>query len=98
MRDERKLLARRGARAHPRSGAGTIKRDGSTRTRSEDEPGELFEIKTARSQHTMKAADLAKLHQQAARQGQVAGYVVHFPEHGISVECRVKRENLDGWE
>lgn len=90
-RDERRLLQRRGAREHPNSGAGRIKRDGST----EDE---LFEMKTASRQHTLKGDDLAKLHQQAARQGKTAGYIVHFPNQGITAEIRVKRENLEGWE
>jgi len=61
-----------GARAHPNSGAGRIKFDGS-----DDET--VIEVKDARKSFTLNAAYLLDLFKVAARQGKSAVLVVNFP-------------------
>ena len=57
--------------AHPMSGAGRIKNDGH----DEDH---LYEIKTAKATHSVKATDLKELWQRAVQQGRDAIYLIEF--------------------
>lgn len=81
---EKKIAKDKGARVHPRSGAGSIKWDAS----SEDE---LIEVKDAAKSHTMQGALLNRLLRDAINQGKQAVYVIHFRSFNITVECRIKR-------
>lgn len=60
-------------RAHPASGAGSIKYDGST-----DE--QVVEVKDASKSYTLRGAYLLDLFRHAARQGKQARLVVNYPE------------------
>lgn len=76
-------MKRHGARVHPRSGAGSIKGDGS----NEDT---LFEHKLAKRSHTLKGKDLADLYRRAVRQGLDAVYLVEFDNDRIRLVCHVE--------
>ena len=87
-RDTEKKIARStGARAHPMSGAGSIKWDASTET-------ELLEIKDANRSHTIKGAMLDSLYRDAVREGKTPVYVVYFTDSDITVVCHVQRGRL----
>lgn len=79
---EKKILKERGARAHPMSGAGSIKDDGSN-----DEY--LFEIKDAVKKHTLDADALWALFKRGIQQDREALYLVHFAKNDFVLECRV---------
>lgn len=83
-KDERKAARDLGARLHPNSGAGTEKNDYST----EDA---VFEHKSVKKSHTMKAEDVAKLFLNAAKQGKEARYVVYFADGDITVEGVIRK-------
>lgn len=83
-------MRRRGARPHPGSGSGSIKRDGSTIER-------LYEVKSVRLAHTLHGRDLRKLMMQAIQQGKEPIYLVHFEEAGITAELRLSTERPDHW-
>ncbi len=74
-RREKVMAKENGARLHPNSGAGRIKRDFSTDT-------ELFEAKTAGKTHRLNAEDLLDLYRQAAIQDKEPVYLVEF-DNGI---------------
>lgn len=84
-REERRQLDRRGARAHPGSGSGGIRFDGST---EED----VVEIKAARKSFVMNGAYMDRLYTEAVRQGKDAVMVVVFGEAKLAVECRMRRD------
>lgn len=86
MSSEKEQARKRGARLHPRSGAGSIKWDAS----SEDT---LFEMKDVQKSHTLNGAYLRRLALDAAHQGKDARYIVQFEDAGIEVECHI---NLKG--
>lgn len=76
-------MKKRGARAHPASGAGNIKDDGS----DEDY---VYEIKdTAKASFRLVANDLRATYLRAIRQGKLAIWLVHFPEEGFTAEIRL---------
>jgi hypothetical protein len=81
-RHERAELRRRGARQHPNSGAGPIKRDGS-----DDEW--LYEVKLANRTHTVNGADLYALLTQAARESKQGRYVITFA-NGVVLDGEVR--------
>lgn len=82
-RHEREELRRRGARQHPRSGAGRIKLDGSTDT-------ELIEHKSANKQLTLDGQVLRRDHVRALHAGQELVWVVRFEDAGITAEVRIE--------
>lgn len=79
---EREILRKRGALAHPNSGAGNIKDDGHDDER-------LYEIKDARKSHTLKGADLEALRRRAARQGLEGTYIVYFSDLDLTLEGKL---------
>ena len=80
---EKKVLRERGARQHPRSGAGSIKEDGST----EDA---LIEVKDANLVFGLKGADLMQSFRRGAQQGKDAVWVIRFA-NGIEAEILLRR-------
>lgn len=86
MSSEKEQARKRGARLHPRSGAGSIKWDASS-----DEV--LYEMKNAKKSHTLTGAYLRQLALDAAHQGKEARYVVTMEDAGLEIECRI---NLKG--
>ena len=86
MSSEKEQARKRGARLHPRSGAGSIKWDAS----SDDT---LFEMKDVQKSHTLNGAYLRQLALDTAHQGKDARYIVQFEGAGIEVECHI---NLKG--
>lgn len=81
---ERRLLAERGARRHPMSGAGSIKQDGSTDT-------EVFEIKDANRTFMLSGAELLVGYLGAVRQGKDSVWIIKFT-NGIKATINVTRE------
>jgi hypothetical protein len=80
---ERAVLKGKGARAHPGSGSGKIRFDGST-----DE--EIIEVKEASKILSLTRAYLELLLQTAIRQQKQAVLIVRMP--GLRVECKLYRE------
>lgn len=80
---ERRILRERGARQHPRSGAGRIKEDGS-------DADHLYEVKDANLIFGLKGADLLQSFQRATRQGKTAVWVVKYA-NGIEAEIYLRR-------
>lgn len=81
---ERRILRKRGARAHPRSGAGRIKLDGS-----DDQT--LIEVKSANRQITLDGAVLKRDLTRASHQGKALAWIIAFGEAGIEAEITVRR-------
>lgn len=81
---EARMAKARGARLHPRSGAGKIKADASTET-------EVIEHKDARKSYTLKASELEKLLRQAVPQGKDPVFIIYFDDSDITAELRVFR-------
>lgn len=86
MSSEAREAKKRGARPHPRSGAGSIKWDAS----SEDT---LYEMKRVKKSHALNGEYLRSLALSAARQGKQAVYVVTMTDADIEIECTI---NLKG--
>lgn len=82
---EKRIAKQKGARVHPRSGAGSIKWDAST----EDE---LIEVKDSKKSHTLNGALLNKLLIDATRQGKEAVYIVKFRTFNLVAEIRLRRD------
>lgn len=82
---EKRLLKERGARQHPRSGAGRIKEDGS------DEKY-LYEVKDANLTFALKSADLMQSWKRAIVQGKDAVWIIKFG-NGIEAEVHLRRRN-----
>lgn len=82
MSSEAKVAKRRGARLHPRSGAGSIKWDASNEET-------LYEMKDVKKTHTLNGEYLRKLKLDAIKQGKDASYVIQFQDAQIEVECRI---------
>ena len=80
---EKQTLKREGARAHPNSGAGSIKYDGSR----EDA---VIEVKDAERSHTLSRTYLMSLFKTAARQGKDAVLIIEFPD--LTVEAHIRRK------
>jgi hypothetical protein len=83
-------MKRRGARPHPGSGSGSIKRDGSS-------PTTLYEVKTVNRAHSLSGHDLKRLYLQAIQQDREPVYLVHFLDAGITAEIRFSTEAPDRW-
>lgn len=83
-RTERKIVKDKGGRVHPRSGAGSIKHDGST----EDQ---LIEVKDAARSHTLSGQYLSDLFTTAVRQGKEPLYIVTFKDADLVVECTIRK-------
>jgi len=79
---EKPILKERGARAHPGSGSGGIKWDGSN-------DDEVIEIKDAAKSYTLAAKYLESLYRSSTRQSKAAVLIVQFPT--LLVECRITR-------
>lgn len=79
---EAKLLADRGARVHPMSGAGSIKEDGS-------DAHNLYEVKLANKSFSLSAKDLKKTLVRAIRQGKQGVWLVYFSDADITAEIRL---------
>lgn len=80
---EKQTLKREGVRAHPNSGAGSIKFDGS-------DDDTVMEVKDAERSFTLNRSYLMSLFKYAARQGKDAVLVVEFPD--MTVEARIRRK------
>lgn len=78
--EEAKTIKRMGLRAHPGSGSGKIRFDGS-----DDE--HLMEHKVAGSSFTLSGSYVAKLLTEAIRQGKRAGLVVYFDK--LNITCTI---------
>src|SRR5690242_8178480 len=78
---EKRELRKRGARQHPRSGAGTIKEDGSTQEC-------LYEIKDARKAFQLNAKDLQTSRRRAIQQDKQAVWIITFA-NGITAEVYI---------
>lgn len=81
---EKKVLRARGARQHPRSGAGRIKEDGSDSER-------LYEVKDANRSFTLRGTDLAQSFARGVQQGKDAVWIVQFA-NGIEAEIHLTRK------
>lgn len=84
METEKKIAKKKGARLHPRSGAGKIKDDAST-----DEA--VVEIKDANLTHTVKGESLDHLLRRAISQGKDAEYVIYFTAHNLTLTGKITR-------
>ena len=82
-RTEKKIIKQMGGRVHPRSGAGSIKHDGST-------DDELIEVKDANKTHSILANYLYELFVTAVRQGKQPRYIVKFT-NGIILDARIRK-------
>ena len=80
---EKRYLNKNKIKAHPNSGAGQIKFDGSTKDA-------VVELKNANKSFTMNATYLESLYKNAIQQEKDAVLVVMFPE--LIVECVIKRK------
>ena len=81
---ERDILKDVGARAHPNSGAGKIKYDGS-----DDEA--VYEVKDMSKSFTLVAADLFASFVHASRQGKRMVWLVYFRKYDITAVIEIKR-------
>jgi hypothetical protein len=68
---ERQIAKQRGARAHPRSGAGGIKDDAS-------DDDTQYEIKDANKSYTLQASEVHTLWKRAVKRGKDAHFVIYF--------------------
>lgn len=84
MQTEKLIAKKRGARLHPRSGAGNIKDDAST-------DDAVLEIKDAMKSHTLQGAALDKLFRRATRQGKDAKYIVYFTETDLTATLTITK-------
>lgn len=81
-RMEAKLLKERGAMAHPMSGAGSVKHDGS-------DAETLYEVKHAKRSHKLSGEYLRSFWKAAVGQGKDPVLLVHFADADVTLECRV---------
>lgn len=81
---ERHIVEKRGGRVHPRSGAGSIKDDGST-------DAEVLEIKDAMESHTLKGTTLLQLFNRAAKQGKDAHYIIYFTKANVTATISLRK-------
>ena len=81
---EKRITKERGARLHPRSGAGLIADDSS-------DEATIYEIKDANKSHTLSGADLDALLRRAVAQGKSAEYVVFFRGYDLEATISLKR-------
>lgn len=79
---EARILKARGARQHPRSGAGRIKDDGS-------DENYIYEVKDARKSYTLKAKTLVDLFRRGAQQGKGALTLIYFSDIDATAEVRL---------
>lgn len=80
---EKRVLKERGARQHPRSGAGSIKEDGSTAEH-------LIEVKDANIAFGLKSQDLMQSYKRAVAEDKDAIWVIRFA-NGIEAEIHLGR-------
>lgn len=81
---EQEVVTRRGGRVHPRSGAGSIKDDGSSET-------EQIEVKDANRTYTLKGTELDALLKRAISRDKDATFVVYFREANLTATINVTR-------
>lgn len=81
---ETRILKDRGSKAHPNSGAGRIKWDGS------DEES-VIEVKDAKESYQVKKTLLRDLHKEASRQGKAAILIINMGEYQIEAIIRRNR-------
>jgi hypothetical protein len=86
---ERRMAKARGARVHPRSGAGKIKSDASTDT-------ELLEYKDANKSYSLRGDELLTLLKYAVRQGKEPVFVIYFTDADVTAEIKVMRGQAHG--
>lgn len=83
LKAEAKILKERGARQHPRSGAGSIKEDGS-------DDLNLYEVKnTKKKSFSLKALDLRASFNRACRQGKRSVWLIDFDDENYVAEIRL---------
>lgn len=83
LASEAQIAKARGARVHPRSGAGKIKWDAS------DEET-LYEMKDANKTHQLSGELLKRLHLAAIQQGKTAEYVIYFTDANLTATIRIE--------
>ena len=84
---ERNAAIRRGMRLHPASGSGQIKGD-----MSDDENVVEFKlVNPGTKQHTLKVSQVLDTLQQAELQRKGAMYLIHIPEHNVTIEAVIRR-------
>lgn len=81
---EKEMARKRGARVHPRSGAGNIKADAS-------DDVTVIEFKDANKSYILKSAELETLLLQAARQNKDAEFVIRFRANNIVATMKIGR-------
>ncbi len=84
---ERRLAIRRGMQLHPASGAGAIKGDMSSATTVV----EFKHINPRTKSHTLSVSQVVDTLTQAELAGKQAYYVIHIPEHNITIEGHIRR-------
>lgn len=81
---EQQIAKRRGARAHPRSGAGSVKDDAS-------DDDTQYEIKDANKSYTLQAAEVLTLWQRAVKRGKDAKFVIYFKSVDCTLTCTITK-------
>lgn len=81
---EQQIAKKRGARIHPRSGAGSIKDDAST-------DHEQIEIKDANKVYQLKGSELNTLLKRATQRNKDATFIVYFTEADLTATIAVTR-------
>lgn len=86
-KSERQFAIRRGMRAHPASGAGPIKGDAS----DDDSVVEFKLVNPGTKSHQVSVSQVLDTIRAAELTGREAFYVIHIPEHNITIEGRIRR-------
>ena len=84
---ERDFAIRRGMRQHPASGAGQIKGDAS----SDEAVVEFKLINPGTKSHQVSVSQVLDTIRAAELTNREAWYVIHIPEHNITIEGRIRR-------
>lgn len=81
---EKEIAKKRGARAHPASGALRIKHDASSKEK-------LYEIKDANKTYTIKGSELFALWKRATMELKEPEFVVYFKDADITVTMTITK-------
>lgn len=81
---ERQIAKKKGARIHPRSGAGSIKDDAST-------DDVQMEIKDANKSYSLKGSELNTLLKRAIQRNKDAQFIIYFTEADVTATIHVTR-------
>jgi len=81
---EQQIVKKRGGRVHPRSGAGSIKDDGSS-------DFEVMEIKDANKSYTLNGKELEGLYRRATRQNKDASFIIYFTGADLTATINITK-------